>query len=312
MGDEEEYTEETSEQEDPNAGEEEENSEAPDSDEDGGEVGYELDEDGEPLLDEDGEPIVKVEEAAGEKKDHKKDANARIQELIAKNKANEDRLARMEAALNAKEAEKPDFFEVDMAQVNDYMQASSDQIETLKLEGRFLEAKKIELAQVKLISDIEANELKRKAYQERQGKAKNESDGQARVLAEVDRAADFYRDSMKIDPEIWKKQADWFTDKCNNDPLLGREFAERVETQSRIAAVKWAHDYTVQNMGLKEKAAIDKKNLYKQTASGAAPKGSSGKATPVDLSKALAKATEAGTPEAWVEYQAVKRASQAR
>lgn len=281
---------------------EEEESEPLESDEEGGEVEYELGEDGEPLLDEDGEPVIKVVEAAEEKKDHKKNAADRIQQLIQQNKVNEDRLAKMEVALSAKEAEKPDFFDVDINQVNEYMQTSSDQIETLKLEGRFLEAKKIELAQVKLISDIEANDLKRKAYQERQGKAKSEYDGQAKVLAEVDRAAEFYRESMKIDPEIWTKQAAWFTDKCNADPLLGREFAERVETQSRIAAVKWAHDYTVQNMGLKEKAAIDKKNLNKQTASGAAPKSASGKASTSDaVSKALATAKETGDWAPWFE-----------
>lgn len=277
---------------------------------DGETVEYEVDDDGDPILDADGNPIPKVAEGETdekEKPDHKKNAQDRIQQLANEKRELADRLARLEAQFSKQEQEKPDFVEVDMASVNAWFEQTTEQIQTYQLEGNYLAAKKLELNQVNVLKDLEANEAKRQAWLDRQKTAKNNEDEGSKILAEVDRAAEFYRDANKIDSAVWDKMGNWFRAQCESDPILGREFAERVETQSKMAAIRWAHEYTTEHMGVDAKKAIDKKNQTKQTASAAAPKAAGGKGTPVDLAKMLEKATEAGTPEAFQEYMAAKR-----
>ena len=290
--------------------------EAEESETQGGEVEYQLDEYGEQLLDDDGNPIP-VEQVEGDeeetekgKTDHKKNAADRIQQLANEKRELADRLSKLEAQFNQQQSEKPDYVEPDMDAVNAWFEKTSDQIENLKLEGNHLAAKKIELAQANLIAQLEENEAKKQAHIERTGKAKATTSAETAKLDKLDQAVIFYREHMKIEPAVWDKMGNWFAGKLQSDVLLRREYQEMVDTQAPTAVVKWAHDYTLKNMGIKEKAAIDTKNKNKQTASGAAPKTGSGKISTVDLSKALEKAKEAGTPEAWVEYQAAKRAAQ--
>lgn len=308
---EEEYTEESTEETEAA----DESGEVEESETQDGEVEYQVDEDGEQILDDDGNPIpVEVEgDEAAEKgnTDHKKNAQDRIQQLANEKRELAARLEKLEQQFAKTEQEKPDFFDVDMDKINTYIQQTSDQIDEFKLEGNYLAAKKLELAQAKLLADLELNDQKRLAYLDRQGSNKTTETAQQAKLTTLDNAATFYRVNLKIEPAVWDKMGTWFAEQCHKDPILGAEFAEKVE-KGAIGAIKWAHDYTVKNMGIKEKSAIDAKNKNKQTASGAAPKSGSGKTSTVDLSKALEKAKEAGTPEAWVEYQAAKRAATAR
>lgn len=307
---EEEYTEETTEETEAA----DESGEVEESETQGGEVEYQVDEDGEQVLDEEGNPVPVEGDEVAEKgnADHKKNAQDRIQELANKNREMAAEVADLKARFEKQQQiEKPDFIEVNLDDLNKYIMDSNDKIQELYLDGNALGAKKLELAQAKLIADYEINEQKKQDYIARQGSNKTTEAAQQARLTTLDNAATFYRDNLKIEPAVWDKMGTWFAEQCQKDPILGAEFAEKVE-KGAIGAVKWAHDYTVKNMGIKEKSAIDAKNKNKQTASGAAPKSGSGKTSTVDLSKALEKAKEAGTPEAWVEYQAAKRAATAR
>jgi hypothetical protein len=274
-------------------------------------VEYELDEDGEPVLDEEGNPVPKVAEGEAEEKgkpDHKKDAQTRIQELANKNREQADRLARLEAQFAQKEAEKPDYVEVDVEKVNLYIQTTTDKIDELKLEGDFLGATKLQNAINKLIADLDENDKKRESFLNRQKENKKVVDTGAERMKKLDGAAEFYRTNAKIDKPVWDQMGAWFAAECQKDPNLGMEFAEKVE-HGEIGAIKWAHDYTMKNMGAKECAAIETKNINKQKAAGASPTPG-GKLAPVDLSKELAKATEENTTEGWVRYQGLKRQAQ--
>lgn len=309
MGEEFEGQEETTKEiEGANEGAEGEESETPEQDE----VEYELDEDGEPVLDEEGNPVPKVAEGEEDqaekgKPDHKKGAQERIQQLANEKRELAERIERLESQFAKQQEEKPDFVDVDMDRVNAYIQNANDQIEELKLEGNFLAAKKLEANVTKIINDLEENDKKRAAYLDRQNKSKATVTASQERLQKLDNAAEFYRENQKIDKPVWDKMGAWFAEQCQKDPVLGREFAERVE-KGEIGAIRWAHDYTTKNMGVKERAAIATKNTNKEKAAAASPIPG-GKSAPVDLSKALEKAKELNTTEGWVEYQALKRAA---
>lgn len=299
-----------------NEGGEGQDSETDDGEEQETEVEYELDEDGEVVTDDDGNPVVK-QVAEGEeeqdqkgKPDHKKGAQDRIQQLANEKRELAERLERLESQFARQQEEKPDFVDVDIEKVNAYIQNASDQIEELKLEGNYIAAKKLELNVAKIISDIEENDKKKAAYFDKQSKTKTVETAAQERLTKLDQAAEFYRTNMKIEPAVWDKMGTWFAEQCQKNPVLGREFSERVE-KGEIGAIRWAHEYTTQNMGVKERAAIDNKNTNKTKAAAFSPTPG-GKSAPIDLSKALAKATETNTPEGWVEYQRLKREANKR
>ena len=274
---------------------------------------YEVDEDGEPILDEEGNLIPKVaegEETDEGKPDHKKNAQERIQQLANEKREMAERLAKLEQQFAKQQEEKPDFVEIDMDKVNAYIAETTDKIETVKLEGNFLAAKKLEIQIAKLISDIDSNDEKKAAYLERQNKTKGAETAVTETLQKLDNAAEFYRSQLKIEKPVWEKMGTWFSEQCKSDPLLGAEFQEQIE-KSAIGAIRWAHEYTTKNMGANAAATIDKKNKNKQTAAAASP-SASGKQSPVDLSKALATAKEKNTTEGWVEYRQLKRAAEGR
>ena len=256
------------------------------------------------------------EQGAGEKEqkggfDHKKNAQDRIQQLANEKRELAERLERLESQFAKQQEDRPDYVDVDMERVNSYIEATQDKIVELGLEGKHLEAKKLDLSITKLINDIEENEAKKAAFLERQGKSKTEATAVNQRLQKLDDAAKFYRENQKIDQPVWDKMGQWFAEQCKSDPTLGREFAERVE-KGEIGAIRWAHDYSIKNMGAKELAAINNKNINKQKASAASPAPGGKSISTVDLYKALAEAKESNTTEGWVTYQALKRKAAGR
>ena len=277
-------------------------------------VEYELDEDGEPVLDEDGNPVPKQSEGDEEetdekgKPDHKKGAQERIQELANKNRELSDKMAALEAKFDKEQAEKPDFIEPDMAAVNAWLEETDGKIAEFKLSGDFVSAKKLEQAQNKLLADLEENDKKKTAYQERQGKVKTAETAQTEFLGGLKTAEEMYRAEMGIDPAVWTKMGEWFAEQLKEKKTLVTEFTD-LGKKSPISAIRFAHEYTIKNMGVKEKASIDKKNKDKETASSASPRQGTDKSGQVDLSKALEEAKATNSTEGWMKYQAVKRAA---
>ncbi len=309
---EDEITEETTEEtEGANEGAEGEESETPETEQ----VEYQLDEDGEPILDEDGNPVPVVaegdkEEAEKGKPDHKKGAQDRIQQLANEKRELAARLARLEAQFNKQQEEKPDFIEPDMDKVNAWLQNTYDQIEEYRLAGDYLAVEKLQRAKDKLISDLEENDKKRTAYMERQGKSKTAESEQVQFLNSLKSAEEMYREEMGIDPDIWTKQGEWFAAELGKSKVLVKEFSD-LGKKSPISAIRFAHEYTLKNMGIDAQKTKDTKNQNKNTAS-ALSRGPSGKVQTIDLDKALERAKELGTDEGWVEYQALKRRAKGR
>ena len=192
---------ETTEDEAVNEGGEEENSEALEQ-----EVEYELDEDGEPVTDDDGDPVPKQvaegEEETERQPDHKKGAQERIQQLANEKRELADRLERLEAQFSKSQAEKPDFVDIDMNRVNEYLQTTGDQIDELKLEGRYFEAKKLETVVAKLILDIDENDKKRTEYGEKQNVIIAAETAQRKRMEKLDNDANEYRDRKGISPDM--------------------------------------------------------------------------------------------------------------
>jgi hypothetical protein len=175
-------------------------------------------------------------------------ANERIQQLIAERNEDREKLAALEEKFHAMRQEAPDFVEVDYQAVNRYLQESEDKIVELKADGKFFEAAQLQKRVDNLLGEIETNETKRKAWNERKRSGDNERASAENRLATLTDAATFYQREMKIPPETWNTLGDVFAKACQKDPVLGREFAERVDTMTPTAVVRWAHEYTVKNL----------------------------------------------------------------
>jgi len=218
-----------------------------------------------------------------------------------------------EASQKAVQEDKPNFVEVDTEKVNAYINTTEDKIQELRQEGNILEAKRLEKALNATLADLDANEERKQAFIKRQEEKKTGQEATTAAtnarLEKLDKAAEFFRDRMKIEKPVWDKMGEWFAKACTSDPILGAEFTEKVN-QGEIGAIKWAHEYTVKNMGLKTQKANEKKEQSKTqiAALSTAQTGSGGK---IDIKEIKAAFDADPSPENFARYQEAKRRSAA-
>jgi hypothetical protein len=101
----------------------------------------------------------------------------------------------------------------------------------------------------------------------------------------------------------------WFEGEIATKPLLVEEFNDIFTKQGKVAAIRFAHKYTIDHMGKDTKEAIRAKETNKTKAAALAPT-STGKVAPIDLKKARAEFEKDPTPEAYAKFQAIKRKAQ--
>lgn len=207
------------------------------------------------------------EESASNKGIRQTTLEERVQELAEKRITEvETRLnAKLEEVTRAKAEEKPNFYTIDLDKVNDHIRNTMDQIEDLKLEGKFLEAMELQDGLGELRQELRSNEQRKAEWTQRTQANEQTEQANAQTNQAIARASELVAKEHNIAPEVWKKAEDFFTKERAEKPLIDAQYREKVFTQGPIAALLWAKEYVEKNMGKKEQAAIDQKEAAKTT-----------------------------------------------
>jgi hypothetical protein len=222
---------------------------------------------GQPTTQEGAEGATEGSTASPDKGAHQKTLEERVQELAEKRITEEAQKLRMEfqQATQAKAAEKPNFYEIDFDKVNDHIRGTMDQIEELKLEGKYLEAMELQDGLTGLRQELKANEQRKGEYlQKTQAQQQNTEYEQAYNKA-LDDAAAFYFPKKGYTPEVIEEGRKFFIGECQKDALLAAKYREVGHVQGPLAAMEFAESFIKQNMGKKEQELIDKKEAAKTT-----------------------------------------------
>lgn len=205
---------------------------------------------------------------------------------------------------------KPDWTPINQEKVDEHIANTEAKIDELRLEGKYGEARKLSRSLDELDASLEENEKRRLAWEARQVEVKTTTDNDAAVRSDLDKAAEMYRAEMKIEPEVWNKMGQWFESQVSTKPLLSEEFNDIYAKSGKVAAIRFAHEYAVKNMGQKAKQSIEKKEITK-TKTAQLVTSTTGKAAPIDLKKAQAEFAANPTNEAFMKLQALKRQAKA-
>lgn len=198
---------------------------------------------------------------------HQKTLEERVQELAEKRIAEvETKLtAKLEAVTQAKAEEKPNFYEIDFDAVNEHFRATMEQIEELKLEGKYFHAAKLDDGLADMVAQLRQNEAKKAQYIQKMNERSHNEQQSAQINQHIAEASVLVAKEHNIPPEVWKAAEDFFIAERRAKPLLDAQYREKVMLQGPVAALLWAKEYVEKNMGKKEQALIDKKETAKTT-----------------------------------------------
>ena len=250
--------------------------------------------------------------ASPDKGTHQKTLEERVQELAAKQVSEVETklMSKLEEVTRAKAAEKPDFYDVDMAKVNEHFATTMAQIEALKVAGDYLGAMELQDGLNDTRKELRANEERKSAFIQRtQAQSQNEQ-FVAQMQTKLHEAGELVKKEHNILPEVWEKSVAFFDAAMQKSPLLQRQYDEKVMTQGPVAAILFAKEYVEKNMGKKEQELIDKKEAAKQTL----PPGktSTGENTgSADLAALKSKAQASGNAEDLAKYMSAKNSAAA-
>ncbi len=196
---------------------------------------------------------------------HQKTLEERVQELAEKRIAEvETKLtAKLEAVTQAKTEEKPNFYEIDFDKVNEHFRQTMEQIEELKLDGKFLEAMELQDGLTSTRQLLKQNEASKADYIRRMNERSQTEQQTAQINQQITAASELVAKEHGIAPEVWKKAEEWFVTERQSKPLLDAQYREKVMLQGPIAGLLWAKEYIEKNMGKKEQELIDKKEAAK-------------------------------------------------
>lgn len=238
---------------------------------------------GEELESEPTEEVEESEEPESEEEPKKKPtAQERIQELANARREEKERADRIEAELKAvqekaatlekeflaKQAEKaPDYIEINDAvleQVNARLGQLAEAKNNAELSGNYLQgiaAQKEIDAIYEGLKQNAARMEKAKAIQAEQGK-------QQQIISALDERAEFYRQQNNIPADVWQESGQWFANQCETDKVLGAQFLEIATYNGPMAAVRFAAEYTKNNMPQKASEATKAKEAAKSALPG--------------------------------------------
>jgi hypothetical protein len=155
---------------------------------------------------------------------------------------------------------------------------------------------------------LQADSQAKAEWEKSKAAREQQAESSANVRAELDKAADLYRAEMKIDATTWDKMGAWFEQQINSKPLLVEEFNDVFNKHGKVAAIRFAHKYTVKNMGQKTKQAHEAKETNKTKTASVTAASAPGKAPVIDLAKAHKEFAESDDPvEAFARLQKLKR-----
>lgn len=221
------------------------------------------------------EEEASAEEAVEEEEeDHKKSANERIRELVERSKKAEKELNELRSQFEAEQKQKEylnkPFLELDMDRIEADIAKTYEHIDELKDAGHYAEAAREQKKIVDLLNAIDENDkIKATWMQEQEARKSIETQTQERIKS-IDEAANFYQKQKQIPDDVWQAGGIWLNEQFQNDPILGKKFADIVDKQGPIFAIEWAHTYTVENMGKAAEQAKQKKEEAKKKLVGGA------------------------------------------
>lgn len=157
---------------------------------------------------------------------------------------------------------------------------------------------------------LKENDRRQKAWEAKQSAKKQQTDNGDALRKELDETAELFRQEMKIEPAVWKKMGEWFEAQLPSKPLVVAEFNDIFQRQGKVAAIRYAHEYTLKHMGQGTKQAIEKKEQLK-TKTASLTTTQTGKAKAPDLRKIQAEFAANPTDDNFVRLQAAKRQAKA-
>ncbi len=92
-------------------------------------------------------------------------------------------------------------------------------------------------------------------------------------LARFDEAAAVFAKHRNIPQETFDALSAKFFEECNNDPFLGREFADIAQRQGPMATIRWAYEKMTEINKNRTDEAFQKRNLAKDTVTGITQSG---------------------------------------
>lgn len=237
-------------------------------------------------------------------------AHERIQQLVAKDAEKERKIAELEGKLTTIEQRTaqtaPDFIELDFDAINAHITSTLDQIDALRLEGKGLEALQLEDGIRELRDNIRQNEAKKASYIQRMQQGQQQEQMLAALNSRLNEAAAIVRQDANIPPEVWNEGEKFWQAERQAKPLLAAQYREIAMVQGPIAALLFAKDYVMKNMGAAQQATLQKKEEGKAAVPGG--KTTSASMVPaVDLKALHAKALKSGDEDDMLEYMVAKR-----
>jgi hypothetical protein len=153
---------------------------------------------------------------------------------------------------------------IDETALANYLTDAEFQIETLKAEGKILDAKLLQRKVDKLLDDVEAHRAKEAEWRKTATASELQQSQTATALKELDGAAEFFREAKHIPKDVWEKGADQWAELRKTDPLLDRQYAEVWQRQGPVAAINFAYDHIQKTQTAEaEKLKLEKANKDK-------------------------------------------------
>lgn len=171
---------------------------------------------------------------------------------------------KIQLELSKQKEEAPPYVEVDWDRLNDHIADELRVIDDLKDEGKAAEALFKQRQLEKLYDQVEANEKLRTDWEAKKMASEAENLKLTKLNQEIAQASDLVRKAMSVSEEEWKLGETWFLEKRRTDPLVDAQYRELVFNKGPTHALKWAHDYVVENMGAKAKQEKQKREEGKK------------------------------------------------
>ncbi len=171
---------------------------------------------------------------------------------------------KIQLEISKQKEEVPPYVEVDWDRLNDHIAAELKVIDDLKDDGKAAEALFKQRQLEKLYDQVEANEKLRTDWETKKMASEAENQKLTKINQEIAQASDLVRKAMNVGEEEWKLGENWFLNKRRTDPLVDAQYRELIFNKGPTHALKWAHDYVIENMGVKAKQEKQKREEGKK------------------------------------------------
>jgi hypothetical protein len=193
-------------------------------------------------------------------------------------------------------------WQAEIKELESEIDLEGDDVDDAKIDELLKKQKTVTQA----LAALDENEARRVAWENRRTQQAHELDEGTAARKRLDDTAEVYRKEMKIEEPSWLKMGEWFKNIVTTNELVNREFNDSYRRGGDVAAIRFAHEYTLKHMGQKTKEKSIQREESKNRAAGAT-NASGGKVANVQLEE-LRKACRADPSQVnFMRLQAAKR-----